>query len=144
MRTPFQDGGLGTFALSTSSEELWRGAEPAGWAWSGNIPHHVTVTEQKIAVLRWDLPHEPRIFERRSVERSLDKFYTYLKEDRLRSSRGVVDHLLNYFRRLRSLCHNAGIADNRTTDVFLASLARLIAPDKAEAQLVVREVSGPG
>ena len=129
------DGGVGTFALSTSNEDLWRSDDPAGWAWSGNIPHHITITERKVAVLRWDLPREPRVFERGSVERSLDKFYSFLCEDRLRSNRGVIEHLLNYFRRVRSLCHSAGIADSRTTDVFLASLARLIAPDKTEAQL---------
>lgn len=125
------DGGFGTFALSTSTEDLWRHDEPAGWAWSSDIPHHVTVTENKVAVLRWDAPREPRVYERGGVERSLDRFYAYLNEDRLRSNRGVVDHLLNYFRRIRSLSHNAGLPDDRTTDVYLAALARLIAPNDA-------------
>lgn len=127
------DGGFGTFALSTSTEDLWRHDDPAGWAWSSDIPHHVTVTESKVAVVRWDAPREPRVYERGGVERSLDRFYAYLNEDRLRSNRGVVDHLLNYFRRIRSLGHNAGIPDDRTTDVYLAALARLIAPDDANA-----------
>lgn len=127
------DGGFGTFALSTSTEDLWRYNDPAGWAWSSDIPHHVTVTNAKVAVLRWDLPREPRVYERRSVERSLDRFYSYLNEDRLRSNRRVVDHLLNYFRRIRSLSHNAGLPDARTTDVFLAALARLIAPQDYQA-----------
>lgn len=48
------DGGFGTFALSTSTEDLWRHNDPAGWAWSSDIPHHVTVTDDKVAVLRWD------------------------------------------------------------------------------------------
>ncbi len=126
------DGGFGTFALSTSSEHLWRQDGPAGWAWSSDIPHHVTVTESKVAVLRWDAPREPRVYERASVERSLDRFYTYLNEDRLRSNRGVVDHLLNYFRRIRSLSHAAGIPDVHTTDIYLANLGRLIAPMEYE------------
>ena len=124
------DGGFGTFALSTSTEDLWRHNGPAGWAWSSDIPHHVTVTEDKVAVLRWDAPREPRVYERGGVERSLDRFYAYLNKDRLRSNRGVVDHLLNYFRRIRSLSHNAGLPDARTTDVYLAALARLIAPQQ--------------
>ncbi len=48
------DGGYGTFALSISEDELWREAETASWVWSGNIPHHVTVTEENVTVLRWD------------------------------------------------------------------------------------------
>jgi hypothetical protein len=127
------DGGFGTFALSTSSEDLWRHDDPAGWAWSSDIPHHVTVTETKVAVLRWDAPREPRVYERHGVERSLDRFYAYLNEDRLRSNRGVVDHLLNYFRRVRSLSHNAGLPDSHTTDIYVAALARLIAPDEYRA-----------
>ncbi len=123
------DGGFGTFALSTSTEDLWRHSDPAGWAWSSDIPHHVTVTDNRVAVLRWDAPREPRVYERGGVERSLDRFYAYLNEDRLRSNRGVVDHLLNYFRRVRSLSHNAGLPDARTTDIYLAALARLIAPE---------------
>ena len=123
------DGGFGTFALSTSTEDLWRHNDPAGWAWSSDIPHHVTVTDDKVAVLRWDAPQEPRVYKRGSVERSLDRFYAYLNEDRLRSNRGVVDHLLNYFRRVRSLSHNAGLPDTRTTDIYLAALAQLIAPE---------------
>lgn len=123
------DGGFGTFALSTSTEDLWRHCDPAGWVWSSDIPHHVTVTDNKVAVLRWDAPHEPRVYERGGVERSLDRFYAYLNEDRLRSNRGVVDHLLNYFRRVRSLSHNAGLPDARTTDIYLTALARLIAPE---------------
>lgn len=123
------DGGFGTFALSTSTEDLWRHSDPAGWVWSSDIPHHVTVTDNKVAVLRWDAAREPRVYERVGVERSLDRFYEYLNDDRLRSNRGVVDHLLNYFRRLRALSHNAGLPDARTTDIYLAALARLIAPE---------------
>src|SRR5580658_2378925 len=131
--TVLLDGGFGTFALSISGDDLWRQEGPAGWAWSSDIPHHVTVTEKKVAVLRWDAPREPRVYERGGVERSLDRFYSYLSEDRLRSNRGVVDHLLNYFRRIRSLSHNAGLPDNRTTDIYLAALGRLIAPQEFEA-----------
>lgn len=128
------NGGSGTFALSTSSDDIWRSDDPAGWAWSSDIPHHVTVTESKVAVLRWDAPREPRVYERGGVERNLDRFYAYLNEDRLQSNRGVVDHLLNYFRRIRSLSYNAGLPDEKSTDVFVAALARLIAPEAAQAR----------
>ena len=65
------NGGNGTFALSVSSEELWRAPDAAGWAWSSDIPHHVTLTDSKVAVVRWDRPGEPRVFGRPSVERNL-------------------------------------------------------------------------
>ncbi|HEV7285408.1 MAG TPA: N-6 DNA methylase, partial [Kaistia sp.] len=126
------DGAYGTFAMSVSNEELWRKPDPANWIWSSGIPHHVTVTPTKVAVLRWDRPTEFRLFERESIERNLDRFYGFLTDDRLRSNRGVVDHLLGFFRRLRSLGHAAGVPDVRATDLFTASLARLIAgPDVA-------------
>lgn len=128
------DGGFGTFAMSASTEDLWRMGGPAGWAWSSDIPHHVTVTRDKVAVVRWDAPLDARVYERGGVERSLDRFYAYLNEDRLRSNRGVVDHLLNFFRRVRSLAHHAGISDARTTDVYLAALGGLIAGELGDQQ----------
>lgn len=122
------DGASGTFALSVSEEELWRRPDPANWVWSSDIPHHVTVTPEKVAVLRWDRPSDPRIFGRQSIERNLDRFYGFLTEDRLRSNQTVVDHLLSLFRRLRSLGHAAHISDGRATDLFTASLARMMVP----------------
>jgi adenine-specific DNA-methyltransferase len=120
------DGAYGSFAMSISEEELWRGPGPADWIWSSDVPHHVTVTAGKVAVLRWDRPAEARVFERGSIERNLDRFYGFLTEDRLRSNRSVVEHLLSFFRRLRSLGHAAGVPDVRATDIFTAALARLL------------------
>ncbi|MGA9304946.1 MAG: N-6 DNA methylase [Candidatus Sulfotelmatobacter sp.] len=124
------DGGYGTFALSTSDEELWRDPKAAAWVWSGDIPHHVTVTQDKVGVLRWDRPDLYRVFGRSGVERSLERFYQYIADDRLRSTNTVVDHLLGFFRRVRSLTHSAGLPDERATDLFLAALAQMIAPDE--------------
>lgn len=120
------DGAYGTFAMSVSEDELWRTSDPANWAWSSDVPHHVTVTPGKVAVLRWDRPDQVRVFERRSIERNIDGFYDFLTEDRLRSNRSVVEHLVGFFRRLRSLGHAAGIPDGRATDLFTATLARLM------------------
>jgi adenine-specific DNA-methyltransferase len=113
------DGASGSFAMSLSDEELWRGPGPADWIWSSDVPHHVTVTAGKVAVLRWDRPADARVFERGSIERNLERFYSFLTGDRLRSNRGVVEHLLSFFRRLRSLAHAAGLPDVRATDILL-------------------------
>jgi adenine-specific DNA-methyltransferase len=127
------DGGQGTFALSVSEEELWRTARPAEWIWSSDIPHHVTMTENVVAVLRWDKLGEPQVFRRPSVERDLDGFYAYLANDRVRSNKTVVEHLLGFFRRLRSLAHAEKIPDEATTEIFTAALANLIAPNDEPA-----------
>jgi methylase of polypeptide subunit release factors len=125
------DGIHGTFAMSEAEDELWRNADPAQWIWSSDVPHHITVTKSKVAVLRWDRPSEPRVFERRAIERSLDRFYGFLTEDRVRSNRNVVEHLLGFFRQLRSLAHASGLPDARATDVFTASLAKLLIEDES-------------
>lgn len=125
------DGGHGTFAMSSTDDELWRTNDAAAWAWSSDIAHHVTVTSSKVGVVRWDRPGEPKVYSRKSVERSLPRFYSFLVEDRLRSNKTVVDHVLGLFRRLRSLSHVANIPDERVTDVFTAVLASLVARDEA-------------
>lgn len=123
------DGLYGTFAMSEAEDELWRSTNPANWVWSSDIPHHITVTKDKVAVLRWDRPNEARVFERSAIEHNLDRFYGFLTDDRIRSNRSVVEHLLGFFRRLRSLAHASGLPDARATDVFTASLARLLIED---------------
>jgi adenine-specific DNA-methyltransferase len=120
------DGAYGTFAMSVSEDELWRTDAPANWVWSSDVPHHVTVTPKKVAVLRWDRPDQARVFDRSSIERNLDGFYDFLTEDRLRSNKSVVEHLVGFFRRLRSLGHASNIPDVRATDLFTAALARLM------------------
>lgn len=129
MHTLLLDGMHGTFAMSEAEEELWRSPDPATWVWSSDVPHHVTVTGSKVAVLRWDRPNEPRVFERGSIERSLDRFYGFLNDDKVRSNRNVVEHMLSFFRRIRSLSHASGLPDKKATDVFTAVLARLINGD---------------
>src|ERR1051326_5801372 len=111
----FLDGGQGTFALSTSEEELWRERESAGWAWSSDVAHHVTVTPSKVAVVRWDDPANVAVFNRDSIDRKLDEFYKFIATDRIRSTRSVVYHLINLFRRIRSLAVSAGVPDARSS-----------------------------
>ena len=122
------DGGYGTFALSVGVAEEWSPGDLASWTWSANIPHHVTVMLETISVLRWDRPEHTRHFGRSGVEGNLGKFYEYLCNDKTRSNRTVVEHLLGYFRRIRSLSFLSGIPDDRSTDIFLAVLAHLIRP----------------
>ncbi len=125
------DGGYGSFAMSVTTEELWRGEKTADWAWSSNLPHHVTVTEKAVAVTRWDL-RQAEVLSRSSVEAQIESFYTYLTTDRVRSSQRVVDHVLNLFRRMRSLVADSHLPDERSIDAFLAFLTHLIERDRDE------------
>src|SRR5438094_151114 len=80
--TGLLDGGYGSFALSVTAEELWREEKAADWAWSSNLPHHVTVTDKTVAVTRWDRPRA-EMLSRSSVETRIDSFYLYLTKDRV-------------------------------------------------------------
>lgn len=119
------DGGLGTFAFSEEEDEIWRSENVAAWAWSGDIPHHVTMTSKQVAVARWDNPNV-EVFSRSSIERQAEDFYRFLCADKVQSSLSVVSHVLLLFRKIRSLVSMADIPDERTTDVFLYALSKLV------------------
>ena len=111
------DGGFGSFALSVSEQHLWENRIAADWSWSSNLPHHVTVTDQEVAVVRWDEP-KPELLTRSSVERQMEEFYRYLTTDRVQSTQRVTDHMLRIFRQVRSLVADAGIGDDRSIDAL--------------------------
>ena len=125
------DGGYGSFAMSETAEQLWRDEKTACWAWSSNLPHHVTVTDTVVAVTRWDSPRA-EVLSRSSVETQIESFYSYLATDRVQSSQRVVDYVLNVFRRMRSLVADADLPDERSIDAFLAFLTEMIERDRHE------------
>ena len=116
------DGGYGSFALSEGESQAWQAETPAEWSWSSNVPHHVTVTSQEVAVVRWDKGDEER-FTRTSVERQLDTFYDYLVNDRVQSNRLVVDYMVTLFRQVRSLVADARMEDRLSVDAYLGILS---------------------
>ena len=125
------DGGYGSFAMSETAEDLWRDETTACWAWSSNLPHHVTVTDNVVAVTRWDST-SVEVLSRSSVETQIESFYSYLATDRVQSSQRVVDYVLYLFRRMRSLVADAGLPDDRSIDAFLAFLTEIIEGDRRE------------
>ncbi|MBX9708038.1 MAG: N-6 DNA methylase [Caulobacteraceae bacterium] len=122
------DGGVGSLALSGADTAIWRDQSTADWAWSSNLPHHVTITDQTVAVRRWDRPKAEE-FSRSSVEAQLESFYTYLTTDRVRANQSVVDHVLIFFRRLRSLVADARIDDDLTVEAFVTFLDLLVSDE---------------
>ncbi len=113
------DGGQGSFAVS--EDDNYADGQAADWAWSSNLPHHVGIHRDRIVVTRWDSPR-PEILSRASVDARLDAFYQYLLRDRVRSTRRVVEHTVDLFRRVRSLVADAKVEDAATVDAFLAIL----------------------
>ena len=116
------DGGSGSFALSVSRERLWKEPLCADWSWSCNLPHHVTITDHEVAVVRWDKA-TAELFTRNSVENQISAFYSYLATDRVESNKRVVEFMLNVYRTIRSLVANAHLDDDSSVDVFLAFLS---------------------
>lgn len=147
------DGGLGSFGMSLV-DELPDPKEVAGWAWSSDIPHHVTVAKERVQVVRWDAAHDAQVYSLESVQRDLNGFYRYLCRDKLRSNRTVVRHLVNLFGRVRSLVAHKGLSDQRSIDAFVTVLADLIVDNDqsvdvvafglpADANELLSEIAGP-
>ncbi|MCY3812376.1 MAG: N-6 DNA methylase [Gammaproteobacteria bacterium] len=118
------DGGYGSFALSVSAERLWTDHHTAAdWSWSCNLPHHVTVTDREVGVVRWD-KHRVASFTRASVERQREDFYEYLTTDLVKSNQRVIEHMLGIFRSLRSLLAGSSVDDDLSVEAFLALITR--------------------
>ena len=116
------DGGTGSFALSISQERLWKEPVCADWSWSCNLPHHVTITDDEVAVVRWD-KSSAETFTRNSVESQISAFYSYLTSDRVESNKRVVEFMLKVYRTIRSLVANARLDDESSIDAYLAFLS---------------------
>ncbi|MCY3943506.1 MAG: N-6 DNA methylase, partial [Gemmatimonadetes bacterium] len=119
------DGGPGSFVLSATDERIWEDRIAADWSWSSNVPHHVTVTGNEVAVVRWDKAKRERL-KRASVARQLNDFYRYLAADRVQSNQDVTNYMLRLFRRVRSLVAAAEMDDDQSIDAFLEFLACVI------------------
>jgi hypothetical protein len=129
------NGGAGSFAVSSHEEAPIDAETAANWAWSADVPHHVSVNREKITLSRWDDPAATRQFVRQSVEVRLQSFYDYLLLDRVRSRFDIVAHSIDIFRRIRSHVHSAGISDDGSIPAFLYVLGTMLDED-AEAGTV--------
>lgn len=113
------DGGYGSFAISEGEHAGSECRGRADWAWSSNLPHHIGLVGQEVVITRWDRALPERL-SRRSVDAQLEAFYAYLVADRVRSTRRVIEHSVDIFRRVRSLVATAGAEDAASVDAFLA------------------------
>lgn len=147
------DGGHGSFGMSVM-EAPHNPTSMASWAWSSDLPHHVTITKKDVQVVRWDAARNEQVYSLDSVSRDLDGFYRFLCRDRVRSNRTVVQHLVNLFGRIRALAAHARLPDERAIDAFVTVLGDLIAGECGPADTTAfglptdavdlrRAVSGP-
>ena len=132
------DGRSGSFALSVSRDQLWKEPICADWSWSCNLPHHVTVTDREVAVVRWD-KSGVELFTRNSVEKQLSAFYSYLTCDRVESNQRVVEFMLNVYRKMRMLVARSDVDDENSIDAFLAFLSCTLQETQGINASVVRE-----
>lgn len=123
------DGGYGSFALSVGQQEQANISD--SWIWSADIPHHVGVMPDVVTVTRWDDSTAQREFSRRSVEERLQSFYRFLTIDRVEHGRSVVDHSVGLFRKLRSILANAEGPDQYSIDLFVLTIANLVAGNRS-------------
>ena len=135
------DGASGSFALSDVGHIDFDPQAAAAWVWSSNLPHHVAVARDKVWVTRWDRP-TPREVPISVFESDFESFYSFLSNDLVSSSHTVVDHLLNVFRRMRSLVANAGMPDEHTTRCFLEFFEHLITTTSNKGDSVVFSYAG--
>ena len=119
------DSGTGSFAISENREKAWSDRDAAAWAWSSDFPHHVGIVGNDVLVTRWDHPRA-QTWPLSAVEDNFDGFYARLATDRVRSNKTVVEHVLNLFRRIRSLVAMTDLGDERSTECFLEFLDELI------------------
>ena len=135
------DGASGSFVLSDVVHIEFDPQAAAAWAWSSDLPHHVAVAGDKVWVTRWDRP-TPREIPISVFESDFESFYSFLSNDLVSSSHTVVDHLLNVFRRVRSLVANAGMPDEHTTRCFLEFFEHLITTTSKRGDSVVFSYAG--
>lgn len=123
------DGGRGSFALS-SSDTTEVDDTTTSWIWSADLPHHVIVDKDHVALSRWDDPASLQRFNRRSVESRLDSFYEFLRLDRVHSKRNIVEHSMDLFRRIRTHVREQQLPDEASVSVFLFIISKMMAGEE--------------
>lgn len=118
------DGVRGSFVVSASRRAAeW---DPASWAWSAHVPHHVFISGNNVSVVRWDAPAKRFNITLDRINDKPAEFYSFLRKDHVEDKRNLVAQAMDLFRRLRSLVQHAGIPDARSIDVYLNVLSSLV------------------
>lgn len=125
------DGERGSFALSVCQKPEVDSDAAASWIWSADLPHHIVVDEDHVTLSRWDDPTSTRRFGRSSVEDKLEPFYEFLRLDRIRSRRDIVEHSMDLFRRVRSYVNEQDFPDEASINAFLFVISTMMAEQES-------------
>lgn len=125
------DGERGSFALSVCQKPEVDTDAVASWIWSADLPHHIVVDEDHVTLSRWDDPTSTRRFGRSSVEDKLEPFYEFLRLDRIRSRRDIVEHSMDLFRRVRSYVNEQDVPDEASINAFLFVISTMMAEQES-------------
>lgn len=138
------DGAYGTFALSTEPVDQ---RQAATWAWSANIPHHVSIHRDEVIVRRWDSSKAGEKLSAKAVIDDAEGFYEYLRSDRVKkSAHTVVSQTTKLFREIRTLASLAEMPDSVSIPAYLTMLAALISevmPVGKDANFLVEQFALP-
>ena len=116
------DGVRGSFGLSCL-HNLDLGTDPRNWAWSTGVLHHIVTTPDEVIVHRWDRAEQLK-FRTKSVDQQIGRFYDLLTQEQSSIARGVTDHAIDAFRRLRS--HFFDGRQSEALSAYLLILAAMI------------------
>ena len=107
-------------------------------AWSCDVGHYVTITEDFVIVNRWEKGSPEERFSCRSVFERIPEFHRRMEKAAPDQSRNIVNHILAVFRRIRTIVSEAdnGLRSLRILLHLLASAAagndNLLTTDLAE------------
>jgi hypothetical protein len=122
-----RDGVWGSFVVGSQRESVETSAD---WTWSAYARHHVTLTADTVEVFNIASPNRgPETFSRRSVDRNLEKFYIFLRENAKRVSRNVVDHISGLLHSHMGELSSRGVSTNDGFLLFLGLLRQLSMED---------------
>ncbi len=118
------DGPRGSFAISDagSAPSL---PDATSWAWSANVPHHVSLAGSSLTAVRWDRPSETRELALDAALAEPDLLARFLKVDALDTTRSIVAQSLGLFRAVRSVVAQRHGGDDDAVETYLAALDAL-------------------
>jgi hypothetical protein len=110
------NGVAGNFCLDLSQMEVDTKIKVDN-AWSCNVGFYISIQNELVDVVRWDIPEKTERYTLASVASNLSAFHHYLERNNPEWTKGIVTFYGRAFRRLRSC-----FAPNAGRDALLAYL----------------------
>lgn len=103
-------------------------------AWSADVGHYVTLTDDRLLLTRWDRPSSEETYSVKSILEKLHEFHRYLEKEAPSRSKSVVAHSLHIFRKIRAM-----VADDMSGAKSLPIFLHLIASSAANVDRIEDE-----